>query len=131
MKVAKACKVQDWMVPNPLVAHPWMTVAHVRSELLKAGFSAIPLRCDGKWRFVRDCDVAAYLWKDGKDTDALCAGGKPVFKLTPAPLVFAPGDNASKAAAANWTAGLPALVVDQKHPERLLGVLAPHDLLVR
>ena len=131
MKVANACKVRDWMVPNPLVAEPWMTVAHVRSELLKAGFSALPLWCNGGWRFVRDCDVAAYLWKGGKDAAALCADGKPVFELTPAPLVFAPEDDASCAAKEDWTAGLPALVVDQKHPERLLGVLASHDLLVR
>ena len=131
MKAANACKVRDWMVPNPLVAHPWMTVADVRSELLKAGFSAIPLWCGGEWRFVRDCDVAAYLWKGGADADALCADGKPVFKLIPAPLVFAPEDDASGAADADWTAGLPALVADRKHPERLLGVLAPHDLLVR
>ena len=131
MKFANACKVRDWMVPNPLEAHPWMTVAHVRSELLKAGFSALPLWCNREWRFVRDCDVAAHLWKGGADADALCADGKPVFKLTPAPLVFAPKDAASKAAAANWSAGLPALVLDQKQPDRLLGVLASHDLLVR
>ena len=29
-----------WMVPDPTVAHPWMTVTQVRSALLAGGFSA-------------------------------------------------------------------------------------------
>ena len=64
MKAVNTDAARSWMVANPTVAHPWMTVAQVRSALLTGGFSALPIWWDKAWHLVRDVDVVAYLPSD-------------------------------------------------------------------
>ena len=130
---------QAWMVPDPTVAHPWMTVAQVRSALLAGGFSALPIWWKDAWHLVRDIDVVVYLIQAGKDMaktkvrlqDAVGTGAVPKLHLQPAPLVISPETNVKTLGVAGWKSEVPALVVWRDNPKRLLGVLTPHDLLTR
>ena len=130
---------QAWMVPDPTVAHPWMTVAQVRSALLAGGFSALPIWWKDAWHLVRDIDVVVYLIQAGKDMaktkvrlqDAVGTGAVPKLHLQPAPLVISPETNVKTLGVAGWKSEVPALVVCRDNPKRLLGVLTPHDLLTR
>ena len=120
-----------WMVPDPTVAHPWMTVAQVRS--------ALPIWWKHAWHLVRDIDVVVYLIQAGKDMaktkvrlqDAVGTGAVPKLHLQPAPLVISPETNVKTLGVAGWKSEVPALVVCRDNPKRLLGVLTPHDLLTR
>ena len=121
-----------WMVPHPTVAHPWMTVAQVRSALLAGGFSALPIWWKDDWHLVRDIDVVAYLKCAGADGKALLqevVGTK--LHLYAEPLLIPPEKDVETLDAADWRFGEPALVVCNKDKGRLLGVLTPHDLLTK
>ena len=139
MKAANTRATQDWMVPNPTVAHPWMTVAQVRSALLADGFSALPIWWKGRWHLVRDIDVVAYLKHAGNNQarsrallqDVVGTGAVPELRLQADPLLIRPEKDVETLDAADWKSGEPALVVSEEAPERLLGVLTPHDLLTR
>ena len=135
MKAANTHAAHVWMVPNPTVAHPWMTVAQVRSALLAGGFSALPIWWQGAWHLVRDIDVVAYLKRAGgggaRLQDVVGTGTDPDLHLQAKPLVIEPERNVETLDAADWKSGEPVLVVCEEAPERLLGVLTPHDLLTR
>lgn len=139
MTAANTRAARDWMVPNPTVAHPWMTIAQVRSALLAGGFSALPIRWNDAWHLVRDIDVVVYLIQAGRDVaktkvrlqDAVGTGAVPKLDLQPAPLVIQPEKDVETLNVAGWKSEVPALVVCGGNPERLLGVLTPHDLLTR
>ena len=132
-----------WMVPDPTVAHPWMTVAQVRSALLAGGFSVLPIWWEDTcaWRLVCDIDVVAYLRQapEGKQQEwerkrlQEVAGTKDrMLLLHPPPLVIRPEDDVRKLDLSLLRSGLPALVVcgsSDSDPGRLLGVLTSHDLL--
>ena len=132
MTAANTRAARDWMVPNPTVAHPWMTVAQVRSALLKGGFSALPIWWKGEWHLVRDIDVVAYLKCAGAKGRSLLqevVGTK--LHLYAEPLLIPPEKDVETLDAADWNSGEPALVVCNEDKGRLLGVLTPHDLLTR
>ena len=137
MKAANTRAAQDWMVPNPTVAHPWMTVAQIRSALLAGGFSALPIWWKGRWHLVRDIDVVAYLKhaENGQARrllqDVVGTGAVPELHLQAEPLLIRPEKDVETLDAADWKSGEPALVVSEEAPERLLGVLTPHDLLTK
>lgn len=137
MKAANTHAAHVWMVPNPTVAHPWMTVAQVRSALLAGGFSALPIWWQGAWHLVRDIDVVAYLKQAGMDRararlqDVVGTGTAPELHLQTEPLRIRPEKDVETLDAADWKSGELALVVCEEAPERLLGVLTPHDLLTK
>ena len=129
MTAANTRAARDWMVPNPTVAYPWMTVAQVRSALLKGGFSALPIWWEDAWawRLVRDIDVVTYLIQAGKDMaktkvrlqDAVGTGAVPKLHLQPAPLVIPPETNVKTLGVAGWKSEVLALVVCGDDPKRL------------
>ena len=132
MKAANTHATQDWMVPNPTVAHPWMTVAQVRSALLAGGFSALPIWWDKAWHLVRDVDVVTYLPCDPKGKkrikDAVHPDDGATLQIHRAPLVVRPNDPVQALKGPCWESGWPALVVSE-HDCTLVGILTPHDLL--
>lgn len=142
MKAVNTDAARAWMVPDPTVAHPWMTVAQVRSALLAGGFSALPIWWEDAcaWHLVRDIDVVAYLIQAGGDLAKTKArlqdvvvgkGAVPELHLQRAPLVIPPEANVKTLGEAGWKSEVLALVVCGDDPKRLLGVLTPHDLLTR
>ena len=132
MKAANTHATKDWMAPNPTVAHPWMTVAQVRSALLAGGFSALPIWWDEAWRLVRDVDVVAYLTCDSKGKkrikDAVDADDGVALQIHRDPLVIRPNKCVQEL---KWESGWPALVVSDHDCACLVGILTPHDLLTK
>ena len=144
MTAADTHAAHAWMVPHPTVAHPWMTVAQVRSALLAGGFSALPIQWKGTWRLVHDIDVVAYLrqapkgyqqkqkWERKLLQDVVDTKDR-MLPLHPPPLVIhRPEDDVRELDLCRLRGGLPALVVcgsSDDDPGRLLGVLTSHDLL--
>ena len=130
-----------WMVPDPTVAHPWMTVAQVRSALLAGGFSALPIwwkeAC--AWHLVRDVDVVAYLAYGGsvrklerkRVEDVARADGGATLQIHRAPLVVRPNKCVQALKGTYWESGWPALVVSDQDSACLVGILTPHDLLTK
>ena len=135
MKFVDTEAARTWMVANPTVAHPWMTVAQVRSALLAGGFSALPIWCGDAWHLVRDVDVVAYLPCDplGKERvkDVACADGGATLQIHRAPLVVRPNECVQALKGTYWESGWPALVVSDHDCARLVGILTPHDLLTK
>ena len=139
MKAANTHATRDWMVANPTVAHPWMTVAQVRSALLAGGFSALPLRWCKIWHLVRDVDIVAYLAGSGKVRelerkrieDAARADDGAKLQIHRAPLVVRPNDPIQALKGPCWESGWPALVVSDHDRACLVGILTPHDLLTK
>ena len=135
MKAANTHAAQDWMVPNPTVAHPWMTIAQVRSALLTGGFSALPIWWDEAWHLVRDVDVVAYLPRDPKGKkrikDVACVDGNGTLRIHRAPLVVGPNECVQALKGTCWESGWPALVVSNHDCACLVGILTPHDLLTK
>lgn len=142
MTAADTYAAHAWMVPHPTVAHPWMTVAQVRSALLAGGFSTLPIQWNGTWRLVHDIDVVAYLrqapkdkkkeWERKRLQDVVDTKDR-MLPLHPPPLVIrSPEDDVRELDLSLLRGGLPALVVcgsSDGDPGRLLGVLTSHDLL--
>ena len=135
MKAANTHAAKDWMVPNPTVAHPWMTVAQVRGEFLAGGFSTLPIWWKGEWHLVRDVDVVAYLACGGsvrkRVEDVAHADGGATLQLHPAPLIVRPNDPVQALKGLCWKSGWPALVVSDRDSACLVGILTPHDLLTK
>ena len=135
MKAVNTDVAHVWMVPNPTVAHPWMTVAQVRSVLLAGGFSALPIWWQDAWHLVRDIDVVAYLPCDKKgkklvkDVAGIDTDAKLRIHPHPAALVIRPNECVQALKGTCWESGWPALVVSDHDSAYLMGILTPHDLL--
>ena len=59
-------KLKDVMVPSPLCAHGWQTVADVRRTMLVTDYSELPMAdggSDGKWKMVTPNELAVFLAK--------------------------------------------------------------------
>lgn len=149
MTELKDGSIESWMVPDPVVAHPWQSVSKIREALLSGGYSALPIWHDGVWHFVRDVAVVDYLRRNrhnrGSENCAVVDSCKePVLDLCPVRMVIkvkvrdgrisVDSDKSDFSLESVYKGdhvdGLPALVVDTECCSRLLGVLTPHDLLV-
>ena len=137
MKFVDTEAVRTWMVANPTVAHPWMTVAQVRSALLAGGFSALPIWWGNAWHLVRDVDVVAYLPCDPKgkklvkDVAGIDRDAKLRIHRHPDALVIRPNEYVQALKGTCWESGWPALVVSDHDSACLMGILTPHDLLTK
>lgn len=64
--------VKHFMVPHPIVAEPWQTVAHVRQTMLLHQFSYLPFRdADGNWKLIADHALAGFLRDPAHRTDRM------------------------------------------------------------
>lgn len=59
--MAPAKMAKDFMVRSPVCAELWHPLSAVRRTMLLNAFSFLPFEKDGKWKFVSDVAVVAYL----------------------------------------------------------------------
>lgn len=128
--------VGNLMVTSPMTVEPWQAVAHARQLMLMHSFSFLPVRLGTSWRLLSELGLAKYL-NGGERKTRLCEsiesasgnGLELVFiedaaLLRPDMLVT---DVLQKAQVQEgpmlW------LVVEDRHPERLCGILTPFELM--
>jgi len=56
--------VADFMVRDPICAHPWQPISFMRQQMLSHQFSFLPVFFDERWRLISDLAVANYLRQD-------------------------------------------------------------------
>jgi hypothetical protein len=124
--------VKHFMVADPVRAHSWQTVAHVRQQMLVNQFSYIPYEHpSGSWRLIPDYSVAAYLRASDDLGDALA---KTVGEVVPNQMlktesaVLIPANAPVNALLKAPTEVRPWLVVEGKE-QVLRGILTAFDLL--
>lgn len=71
MSPSKSTTVGQIMVPNPVCAHGWQTLADVRRTMLMHDYSTLPLKTDAgddgkKWRILHAKELGEYLLEDRK-----------------------------------------------------------------
>lgn len=54
-------EVHQYMVRNPVCAHPWQTLELIRAEMLMHGYSCLPVYWDAQWQLLSDTALAQYL----------------------------------------------------------------------
>lgn len=131
--------VGNVMVTSPMTVEPWQTVAHARQLMLMHSFSFLPVRLDASWWLVSELGLAKFLGVNGEtkranlgmtiqaaktagmvlvelnDEDDLLRADTPIAdvlqrsKVQDGPMLW--------------------LVVDDKHPDHLAGVLSPFELM--
>ena len=133
--------VSDLMVRQPVVAHHWNLVAHIRQMMLANSFSTIPYSDNPddpkRWHFLTDYTVMSILrqppdmdWKEWQKEKSRRLGMR-VDRAVKAKLIkpkrarCCRTDDRIDAAIKHFN-GLPLLVLQEK---RLVGILTPFDLL--
>jgi hypothetical protein len=123
--------VQHFMVRNPTCAELWEPLALVRQKMLVNAFSFLPVvpRNGGKWRIVSDAEVARYL-RSGLRTERLSKSLRQAVRdglqLQKARIVEP--ESAVDDVLIAVKKG-PLIVISEKHPAVILGVLTAFDLL--
>ena len=61
--MSKCSKVSQFMVRDVVEAKPWQPVSYVRQQMLKHGFSYIPVwfKDEKKWKLISEYAIAKYL----------------------------------------------------------------------
>ena len=134
MKIGGCDEVQAWMAPDPEQAHAWMTVGQVRSRLVSGGFSDLPIRYDGEWHLLSDVDVVLYLEGEGGTGDRVEDAVKKErtkLQIRKARIKVRPDAKVGEVGRKGWNERQPVLVVREGEEEELVGILTPHDLLMR
>jgi hypothetical protein len=125
-------------VREPVCAEPWQPISFVRHTMLENSFSFLPIDVaqsgPADWRLVSDFAVASYLRAALSKNERKKRLGRALreawadgLSRPEAAVIVAPSDTPQ--AALDRSGGRPVLVVDSKHPERLLGILTPFDFL--
>ena len=68
-KISKCPKVSQFMVRDVVEAKPWQPVSYVRQQMLKHGFSYLPVwfKDEKKWKLISEYAVARYLLRGCPD----------------------------------------------------------------
>jgi hypothetical protein len=126
--------VRNYMVRNPICGELWQPISFLRQTLLVNAFSYLPVMKDGKWHFVADLDIAAYLGLAVSKTDRkkrlatmLCEATS--IKLRQAKCCLA--DTSLSQALRDLDEDPRPLLVERtaESPSEIIGILAPSDLL--
>ncbi|MBV7457912.1 hypothetical protein KW843_25790 [Acidovorax sp. sif1233] len=128
--------VENLMVSSPVAVESWQPVAHARQLMLMHSFSFLPVRLDGAWCLVSELGLAKYL-SEGPRKTRLCesiaaarSNGMQVREIAPEELLRAGMTVADVLAGAQVQDGpMLWLVVDQRQPDHLAGVLSPFELM--
>jgi len=137
--MSECSKVSQFMVRDVVEAKPWQPVSYVRQQMLKHGFSYIPVwfENDKKWRMLSEHSVAKYL-RDSpyKRNDRIAKtienaeAEKDGLKL---PLVDEEHHIVGPEKLVPGILGCidesPILVVDPKRKDKLVGILTAADIL--
>jgi hypothetical protein len=128
-------EVRDVMTRNPTTAEPWHTLGDVRTTMLANAFTALPLWVENKgWYLLTDEWLARLLVGKGEAkrseilgrTVAAVAKDGGLALLGPVP----PTTAETRLQDCKFDAWRLLLIVeDAQEPKRLLGVVAPADLL--
>jgi hypothetical protein len=126
--------VENLMVSSPVAVESWQPVAHARQLMLS--FSFLPVRLDGAWCLVSELGLAKYL-SQGSRKARLCesiaaarSNGMQVREIAPEKLLRA-GMTVSDVLTGAQVQDGPMLwlVVDERQPDHLAGVLSPFELM--
>jgi hypothetical protein len=119
----------EYMVREPVCASLWQPLSFVRQQMLANSFTYLPVRMPRHWKLVSDYRIAQYLRGGSRKTrlavtleDALSDG----LVLDRAKTCLA---DSSVAQVLEESRGKPVLVVERGRTERLVGIIAPFDLL--
>lgn len=125
--------VEAVMIRDVICAEMWHTVSHIRYQLLRNSFSALPMFDKQKncWLFISDHHVAAFLSKAKTKSERR---DYYLFELYDALKKHGLGSESAKSISSNtkWRVALelmqgrPALVIDD---HKLKGIVTPFDLL--
>lgn len=124
--------VAAWMNPDPVIVRPYETVSDARTKMLAHGYDALPVAHVDAWRLITAATIAEHLDKGGSKTQTLEDSGCKLFR---SPRLLCPDMQMSQALYPDsiHVTPWPALVVrpDGTVPTALVGILTPHDFLVR
>ena len=128
--------VENLMVSSPVTVESWQPVAHARQLMLMHSFSFLPVRLDGAWCLVSELGLAKYLSEGARKT-RLCesiadarSNGMQVREISDAELLRAGMPVSGVLAGAQVQDGpMLWLVVDERQPDHLAGVLSPFELM--
>lgn len=137
MMVEVVRTVGNVMVVSPVTVANWQVVAHARQLMLMHSFSFLPVRLDTSWWLISELGLAKFLSGNGQKKarlgltiqEARGAGMEMIEVLDQDVLsaTMSVEDVLQKAQVKNgpmlW------LVVDEKHPDHLAGVLSPFELM--
>jgi CBS domain-containing protein len=123
----------EFMVREPICASYWQPLSFVRQQMLKNSFTYLPILSDKEgqqgWLLVSDYHVAHYLRlgdRKARLAKTLDAAISDELVVEPADTCFT---DTSVEEALKMSKGKPLIVIDKEHPERLVGIVAPFDLL--
>ena len=130
--------VKDVMVTSPMTVQPWQPVAHARQLMLMHSFSFLPVRIGKSWWLASEIGWAKFLGVNGDIKKARLAqtvqedkaAGMKLVKLRGVDLLQEGMTIAAVLDRAKVQKGPTLwLVVDDKHPDHLAGVLSPFELM--
>ncbi|MGP3508657.1 hypothetical protein [Paracidovorax citrulli] len=128
--------VQNLMVSSPVTVESWQPVAHARQLMLMHSFSFLPVRLGDAWCLVSELGLAKYL-KGGEGNDrwsesiATARSRGMELREVADDELLRPGMNANDVLARASVRDGPMLwlVVDDRRPDYLAGVLSPFELM--
>lgn len=128
--------VENLMVSSPVTVESWQPVAHARQLMLMHSFSFLPVLLEGAWCLISELGLAKYLSEGARKT-RLCESiadaknnGMQVREISDAELLRAGMPVAAVLAGAQVQDGpMLWLVVDERQPDQLAGVLSPFELM--
>jgi hypothetical protein len=135
--MSDANSAAEFMVRDPVSAALWQPISFIRQQMLKNSFTYLPLWAEYKgvlgWWLVSDYHIAQYLRKalskeDRKARLATRIQDAMDKELKPDTVEICFIDTGVQEILEKCQAK-PVLVVDKEHPEQLIGIITPFDLL--
>ena len=131
--------VGNVMVTSPMTVEPWQPVAHARQLMLMHSFSFLPVRLDASWWLVSELGLAKFLGVNGETKranlgmtiQAAKTAGMVLVELNVEDDLLRADTPIADVLQRSKVQDGPMLwlVVDDKHPDHLAGVLSPFELM--
>lgn len=130
--------VGNVMVASPVTVAHWQLVAHARQLMLMHSFSFLPVRLDTSWWLISELGLAKFLSANGETKKARLGLSIQEAKAADMAMIELSDDDLLRATMTiedvlrkSQVKDGPMLwlVVDEKHPDHLAGVLSPFELM--